>query len=105
MAYKYQTCPHCLTVSRRPYDKLTNKHEMRRQCPECGASFARDEKDRRLVRWICPACSTPLDPFTLSMLHDGITIPCSHCSHPVPPAKKILVEDRLQTKPDPVIVG
>lgn len=103
MAYKYQTCPHCLTVTRRPYDKLTDTHSMRRQCPACGASYKRDEKDRRIVRWVCPACSTPVDPFALSLLHDRITIPCSHCGHALPPAKKVRVEDRLQQKLNTVI--
>jgi predicted RNA-binding Zn-ribbon protein involved in translation (DUF1610 family) len=71
---------------------------MRRQCPECGAQYERVEKDRRLVRWVCPECMTPVDPLAWSLLHYGMTTSCDHCGHELPPAKRILVEDRLQSK-------
>lgn len=93
MMTRYQTCP-----PPKKFDKILQKLETRKQCPECGSAYDRHEPDRRTRIMICKWCSYLFTGTELKRIRSGDLETCPSCTSVIKKVKTVRVQDPDQVK-------
>jgi transcription elongation factor Elf1 len=95
---RYQTCPHCKISTPKKFDKILQKWETRRQCPECGTQYDSQAPVRGVRIFYCPWCNHQFTKSELVRIDAGEIKNCPDCKTLINKLKTVRVHDPDQAK-------